>query len=40
VLATLAQTWRMRLVPDRPVEPMALVTLRPKGGIHVQLERR
>jgi cytochrome P450 len=40
VLATLAQTWRMRLVPDHPVEPMAMVTLRPKGGIHVQLERR
>jgi cytochrome P450 len=40
VLATLAQTWRMQLVPDRPVEPMALVTLRPKGGIHVQLARR
>ena len=40
VLATLAQTWRMRLVPDHPVEPIALVTLRPKYGIHVQLERR
>jgi len=40
VLATLAQTWRMRLVPGHPVEPRALVTLRPKAGIHVQLERR
>jgi cytochrome P450 len=40
VLTTLAQTWRMRLVPDHPVEPLALVTLRPKHGIHVQLARR
>lgn len=40
VLATIAQTWRMRLLPDPPVEPMALVTLRPKAGIHVQLARR
>lgn len=40
VLATLAQTWRMRLVPGPPVEPRALVTLRPKAGIHAQLARR
>ena len=40
VLATVAQTWRMRLVPGPPVEPRALVTLRPKHGIHVQLARR
>jgi len=40
VLATLAQTWRMRLVPGHAVEPRALVTLRPKAGIHVRLARR
>jgi len=40
VLATLAQTWRMRLVPGPPVEPWGLVTLRPKQGIHVHLARR
>ena len=40
VLTTLAQTWRMRLIPGHPVEPRALVTLRPKAGIHVQLARR
>jgi len=40
VLTTVAQTWRMRLVPGHPVEPRALVTLRPKAGIHVQLARR
>jgi cytochrome P450 len=40
VLATVAQTWRMELVPGPPVEPWALVTLRPKHGIHVRLARR
>jgi cytochrome P450 len=40
VLTTLAQTWRMQLVPGHPVEPWALVTLRPKQGIHVHLARR
>ena len=40
LLATVAQTWHMRLVPDHPVEPLPLVTLRPKYGIHMQLERR
>ncbi len=40
VLTTLAQTWRMQLVPGHPVEPRGLVTLRPKAGIHVQLARR
>jgi cytochrome P450 len=40
VLATVAQTWRMALVPGPPVEPWGLVTLRPKQGIHVHLTRR
>jgi cytochrome P450 len=40
VLATLAQTWRMALVPGPPVEPWGLVTLRPKQGIQVHLARR
>jgi cytochrome P450 len=40
VLTTLAQTWRMQLAPGPPVEPWALVTLRPKQGIHVHLARR
>jgi len=40
VLATLAQTWRMQLVPGPPVEPWGLVTLRPKQGIQVHLARR
>jgi cytochrome P450 len=40
VLTTVAQTWRMQLVPGHPVEPRALVTLRPKAGIYVHLARR
>ncbi len=40
VLTTLAQTWRMQLVPGPPVEPWGLVTLRPKQGMHVHLARR
>jgi cytochrome P450 len=40
VLATLAQLWRMALVPGPPVEPWGLVTLRPKQGIQVHLARR
>ena len=40
VLATLAQTWRMQLIPGPPVEPWGLVTLRPKQGIQVHLARR
>jgi cytochrome P450 len=40
LLATVAQTWHMRLVPGHPVEPLPLVTLRPRYGIHMQLERR
>jgi cytochrome P450 len=40
VLAALAQTWRMQLVPGPPVEPWGLVTLRPKQGITLHLTRR
>jgi cytochrome P450 len=40
VLTTMAQMWRMELIPGPPVEPWALVTLRPKAGIHVRLARR
>lgn len=40
VLATLAQGWRMRLVPGHPVVPDPLITLRPRHGIRVVLERR
>jgi cytochrome P450 len=40
VLTTLAQTWRMQLVPGHPVEPWALVTLRSKYGMYMHLIRR
>lgn len=33
VLATILQRWRVRMVPDHPVEPVALITLRPRHGL-------
>lgn len=40
VLATLAQAWRLRLVAGHPVELQPIVTLRPKHGMPMVLERR
>ncbi len=40
VMATLAQRWRMRLVPGHPVELQPLVTLRPKYGMQMTIESR
>ena len=40
LLATIAQRFRVRLVPGHPVELLPSITLRPKHGIRVQLERR
>jgi cytochrome P450 len=40
VLATVAQKFRMRLVPGHPVVPLASITLRPRHGIRVVLEAR
>jgi cytochrome P450 len=40
VLATLRQRVDIRLVPGHPVEPEALVTLRPREGLIVTLARR
>jgi cytochrome P450 len=40
LLATLAQRWKMRLLPGHPVQPQALVTLRPKYGLQMIVERR
>ena len=37
VLATIAQHYRLRLVPDHKVEPQALLTLRPRGGLPMML---
>lgn len=40
IIPTIARRYRMRLISDEPVEEHALVTLRPRGGIPVMLERR
>jgi cytochrome P450 len=40
LLATLAQQWQFRLVPDHPVALHPLVTLRPKYGMRMRLTQR
>jgi cytochrome P450 len=40
LLATLAQKWKLRLVPGHRVEPEPLITLRPKYGMQMQVESR
>lgn len=40
ILATVAQKYRLRLVPDHPVVPLASITLRPRYGVRVVLELR
>jgi cytochrome P450 len=40
VLATIAQRWKMRLVPGHSVETRAVITLRPKHGMKMTLEPR
>jgi cytochrome P450 len=40
ILATLAQKWKLKLVPGHRVEPQPLITLRPKYGMLMQLEPR
>ncbi len=40
LLATLAQRWRLRLVPEHRVEMQPVVTLRPRYGMQMTLERR
>jgi cytochrome P450 len=40
LLATLAQKWKLRLVPGHCVEPEPLITLRPKYGMRMQVESR
>jgi cytochrome P450 len=39
VLATLAQRWRLRLVPGHPVATRAVITLRPRHGMKMTAER-
>jgi cytochrome P450 len=40
VIATIAQRFRLRVVPGHPVIPEPLVTLRPRHGIRMTLHAR
>lgn len=40
ILATVAQKFRLKLVPGHPVVPFASITLRPRHGVRVTLESR
>jgi cytochrome P450 len=40
VIATIAQQFRLRAVPDHPVIPIPSFTLRPKHGIRMTLHKR
>ena len=40
LLATLARRWRMRLVPGQAIVPLPSITLRPKHGMRMVLEKR
>jgi cytochrome P450 len=40
LLATIAQRWRLRLVPDHPVAMQPIITLRPKYGMRMTVEAR
>jgi cytochrome P450 len=39
ILAMVAQRYRLRLKPGHPVEPQGLITLRPRYGLRMTLER-
>jgi cytochrome P450 len=40
LLASLARNWRMRLVPGHRVETLPVITLRPKHGMRMTVEKR
>jgi cytochrome P450 len=40
LLSTLAQKWKLKLVPGQIVEPEPLITLRPKYGMRMKVEAR
>jgi cytochrome P450 len=40
IIATLAQRWKLRLVPGHPVKLQPLITLRPKHGMKMTIEKR
>jgi cytochrome P450 len=38
LLATIAQRWRVRVLPDQRVEPEPIITMRPKWGMRGRIE--
>ena len=40
LLGTIAQRFRLRIVPGHPVVPLPSITLRPRHGIRMTLEAR
>jgi cytochrome P450 len=40
LLASIAQFWRIKLVPDHPIELEPLINLRPRYGMKMTLHRR
>src|SRR5262249_39032337 len=40
ILATVAQEWRLELAPGADIEPVGLITLRPRHGMPMVLRRR
>jgi len=40
IIATVAQRWRLRLVPGQQIKPQPLFTLRPKFGMKMVAEKR
>jgi cytochrome P450 len=40
VLATIAQRFRLHLLPERPVSAVPLITLSPEPGLWMRLEKR
>lgn len=40
IVATLARRYRLRLAPGHPVEPWPLITLRPRYGVKMVVEKR
>jgi cytochrome P450 len=40
ILAAIAQHYRLHLAPNHVIEPIGLITLRPKNGVWVALEPR
>jgi cytochrome P450 len=40
LLATLAQKWKLRLVPEQKIALRPLMTLRPKYGMKMKIEKR